>query len=280
MIIEISSGIAGAANLATLTGNFRFHPEFRSQHLPDDRNVLVYLPPGYEESEDRYPVLYFHDGQNVFDAETAFGGVEWRADETAEGLIQEGAIRPIIMVGIYNAGASRIHEYTPTCGPQGHSDGKAALYSRMIVEELKPFIDAEYRTLAGPENTGMAGSSLGGLVTLYIGVSRPDVFGRLAVMSPSIWWDHGVILQIVRDLTPHPRLGELRPRIWLDMGTEEGGRPKTMLRDARMLRDLLKKKGWLEGESLAYHEEAGAGHSEDAWANRLHHVLKFLFGNN
>ena len=263
----------------TLTGNFRFHVDFHSQYLPDDRHVIVYLPPDYEFALDRrYPVLYFHDGQNVFDADTSFGGVEWRADETAEALIREGEIVPLIMVGIYNAGTSRIHEYTPTCGPFGSSDGKASLYARMIFEELKPFIDGEYRTLEGPEYNGMAGSSLGGLVTLYIGMSRPDVFGKLAVMSPSVWWDHGAILQIVHDLSPPRNYPRPRPRIWLDMGTEEGARPRRMVRDARMLRDLLVKRGWKLEEDLIYFEDEGAGHHEGAWANRMAPMLRFLFG--
>lgn len=263
----------------TLTGNFRYHQGFHSQYLPDDRDVIVYLPPDYESAPDRrYPVLYFHDGQNVFDSDTSFGGVEWRADETAEAMIHEGAIVPIIMVGIYNTGVSRIHEYTPSSGPFGSSEGKASLYGCMILEELKPFIDGEYRTLQGPENTGMAGSSLGGLVTLYIGLSRPDVFGKLAVMSPSVWWDHGVILQIIHDLSlPHPG-DRKRAKIWLDMGTEEGARPKRMVRDARMLRDLMVKKGWRLNRDIVYHEDEGATHHEGAWANRLPFALQFLFG--
>lgn len=262
----------------TLSGNFRYHHNFHSQYLPDDRHVIVYLPPDYDSAPGRhYPVLYLHDGQNVFDSATAFGGSEWRADETAQVLIHEGAIRPLIMVGIYNTGTSRIHEYTPTCGPFGTSDGKGSLYGCMILEELMPFIESRYRVLTGPSNTGMAGSSLGGLVTLYIGLSHPDVFGRLGVLSPSIWWDHGVILQIVQDLAPrlakHPKA-----KIWLDMGTEEGARPRRMVRDARMLRDLLLKRGWELDHNLTYFEDQGAGHNEGAWARRLPMIFRFLFG--
>ena len=265
--------------LSTLNGNFRFHPQFQSQFLADNRDVIVYLPPDYDSAPGRrYPVLYFHDGQNVFDAHTSFGGVEWGADETADALTNEGAITPLIMVGIYNTGVSRIHEYTPSSGPHGHSEGRAGWYGKMILEELVPFIDSEYRTLGGPKNTGMAGSSLGGLVTLYIGLSRPDVFGKLAVMSPSVWWDHGVILEIIRDLYPTRREMN-RPKIWLDMGTEEGSRPKRTLKDARMLRDLLVKRGWRLEDDMIYIEDEGAGHNESAWASRLPFVFRFLFGN-
>ena len=147
---------------------------------------MVYLPPGYVEDTGRtYPVLYMHDGQNLFDPATAFGGNEWRLDDTAEELIERGAIEPLIIVGIYNTGEQRIHEYTPTTDPK-LGGGKADLYGKMLVEEVKPFIEKTYRTLPGPENTGMGGSSLGGLVTLHLGIQYPQVFGKLAVLSPSV----------------------------------------------------------------------------------------------
>ena len=123
------------------------------------------MPPDYErDTHHRYPVLYMHDGQNLFDSSTAFGGNEWRLDDTAEELIERGAIEPLIIVGIYNTGEQRIHEYTPTADAK-LGGGKADLYGRMLVEEVRPFIDGTYRTLRGAENTGLGGSSLGGLVT-------------------------------------------------------------------------------------------------------------------
>jgi predicted alpha/beta superfamily hydrolase len=144
----------------------------------------------------------------------------------------------------------------------------------MIIDELKPFIDSEYRTLDTPENTALGGSSLGGLVTLYIGLRHPEIFGKLAAMSPSVWWRYGAILRMIRDNPVH---GE-RPRIWLDIGTAEGQRPGRILRDVRLLRDLLVRKGWREGVDLAYYEDEGAYHNESAWAGRMPHVLRFLFG--
>ncbi|MEK7833277.1 MAG: alpha/beta hydrolase-fold protein, partial [Acidobacteriota bacterium] len=142
----------------TLTGEFRHHSKLHSTFLAHDRDVVVYLPPGYQDENKRFPVFYLHDGQNVFDAATAFNGVEWGMDETAQRLILSGRIEPLIIVAIYNTGADRIDEYTPTIDPRQKRGGKADLYGRFLIEELKPFIDRNYRTLAGPEFTGLGGS--------------------------------------------------------------------------------------------------------------------------
>ena len=260
----------------TLTGEFRTHKSFHSQFLASDRDILVYLPPGYEtEKKRRYPVLYLHDGQNLFDGATSFiKGAEWQMDETAEALIAEKAVEPLIIVGIYNAGKDRIDEYTPTPDPK-YKGGKADAYGRMLVEELKPFIDAHYRTLRGAKQTGLGGSSLGGLVSLYLALKYPTVFGKVAVFSPSVWWDKRVILREVEILKKRPRL-----RIWLDTGTKEG-RDETeaaeTTADARRLRDALKEKGWKEGKDLQYFEAVGAEHNERAWQQRVGPMLKFLF---
>lgn len=254
----------------TLTGNFRKHEAFSSAFLEAPRDVLVYLPPGYDEDhERRYPVLYMHDGQNLFDGATSFvPGEEWHVDETAEAMIREGQIEPLIIVAIYNTGEARIEEYTPS-RDRKHGGGKADLYGRLLVEELKPFIDARYRTLTGSANTGLGGSSLGGLVTLYLGLRYPGEFGRLAVMSPSTWWDRRMIIRYVCSLEEKPQT-----RIWLDIGTGEG---KVAHRDALRLRDSLVARGWQSGVDLAFHEEEGAPHSEAAWARRVGSVLRFLF---
>jgi predicted alpha/beta superfamily hydrolase len=219
--------------------------------------------------ERRFSVLYMHDGQNLFDPETSFiRGQHWRMGETADALIESGAIEPLIIVGIYNTGERRIDEYTPFPDSRlggGHADA----YGRMLVEELKPFIDTQYRTLAGPETCGMGGSSLGGLVTLYLGLRYPRVFSRLAVISPAIWWRRRAILKTVAALRQRPEL-----RIWLDMGTKES---KRAVLDARALRDELVKRGWQLGENLAYCEVEGAEHTESAWAQRVGPMLRFLF---
>src|SRR6266481_6575239 len=160
----------------TLTGNIKRHRGFRSKILGNRRDVLVYLPPGYRRfSRQRYPVLYLQDGQNVFDAATSFAGVEWGVDETAERLVRTKIIEPLIIVAVANMGEDRVHEYTPTPGVieakgrrKKRSRGLARLYGYFLMEELKPFIDRNYRTRRGPTFTGLGGSSLGGLVTLAI----------------------------------------------------------------------------------------------------------------
>jgi predicted alpha/beta superfamily hydrolase len=209
------------------------------------------------------------DGQNLFDPETSFiKGNYWRMGETADALTAAKAVEPLIIVGIYNAGVKRIHEYTPGQDPRlggGHADA----YGRMLVEELKPFIDAQYRTLPGAENSAMGGASLGGLVTLYLGLRYPHVFSRLAVMSPSVWWRRRAILRTIAALPGKPEL-----RIWLDIGSQESARA---VPDARALRDSLIKKGWELGEDLAYSEAENAEHTESAWAQRTGPMLKFLF---
>ncbi|MBA2431241.1 MAG: hypothetical protein H0V56_03905, partial [Chthoniobacterales bacterium] len=152
----------------TLTGNIHAHAAFPSKILGNKRDVLVYLPPGYRRSRTRrYPVLYLHDGQNVFDAATSFGGVEWGADETAQRLVNEELIEPLIIVAVANTGPDRIHEYAPSrgqleSGKRKRSKGLLRHYGRFLINELKPFIDARYRTLTEAQYTGLGGSSLGG----------------------------------------------------------------------------------------------------------------------
>ena len=254
----------------TLTGDFARHPRFRSRFLPSDHTLIVYRPPGYrDDAVRRYPVLYLQDGQNVFDRATSSTGAEWSVDETAQRLIESGAIEPLIIVGIYHAGHGRIDEYTPTRDPKKNMGGKGDGYARMLVQEIKPFIDRRYRTLRSASNTGLGGSSLGGLLTLHLGLRFPTVFNRLAVLSPSVWWNDREIVRTVEALTAKPPL-----RIWLDSGTGEGDE---VARDARMLRDALVRKGWVEGQDLTYLEAEGGGHNEQSWATRVEGVLRFLF---
>ncbi len=277
MLIHISLfySIARAQDGHTLTGEFRTHKNFHSRYLTSDRDVLVYLPPGYDaDKRRRYPVLYLHDGQNLFDGATSFiKGAEWEVDETAQRLITAGHIEPLIIVGVYNAGKDRVEEYTPTVDARHKVGGKADQYGRMLVEELKPFIDSEYRTRPDAKHTGLGGSSLGGLVSLYLAFKYPQTFGRVIVASPSVWWDERMILREVEALKKRPHL-----RIWLDMGTKEGGNEAEEHRqNARALRDALVRKGWKEGSDLKYFEAEGAEHNERSWAARVEPMLKFLF---
>jgi predicted alpha/beta superfamily hydrolase len=259
----------------TLTGNIQTHSGFRSKIFANRRDVLVYLPRGYRRfSRVRYPVLYLHDGQNVFDAATSFAGVEWGVDETAQRLIRKNLIEPLIIVAVANTGEERIHEYAPTRGVidtsakrKKRSRGLAKNYGRFLIEELKPFIDKKYRTRREPEFTGLGGSSLGGLLTLSLGLWFSNVFQRLVVMSPSVWWDDQVILKMVEQLDD-----KLPLKMWLDTGTHEPGWER-----ARLLRDALVEKGWKLFDDLQYTELEGGDHSEGAWSTRVDPALRFLF---
>jgi predicted alpha/beta superfamily hydrolase len=262
------------AQTHTLTGKIKRHRGFRSKILGNRRDVLVYLPRGYRRfSRLRYPVLYLQDGQNIFDAATAFGHVEWGVDETAERLIQKKRIEPLIIVAIANTGKDRIHEYAPTSGvidsanPKTRSKGLAREYGRFLIEELKPYIDNRYRTKREAEFTGLGGSSGGALLTLSLGLWFPNVFRRLILMSPSVWWDDQVIVRMVAELDE-----KLPLKIWLDTGTVEDG-----WEDARTLGEALIEKGWRLYDDLHYMEIEGGEHSEGAWAARVDPALRFLF---
>jgi predicted alpha/beta superfamily hydrolase len=273
--VSLSPEPRSRSRVHTRHGLIRCHRRFPSAFASHRRDVLVYLPPGYRQARDRhYPVLYFQDGQNIFDAATAFAGVEWDVDETAERLARAGVIEPHVIVAVANT-PDRVSEYTPVPDPaRGGIGGGAETYARFLIHELKPFIDARYRTLKGPESTGIAGSSLGGLVALYLGWAHPETFSRLGLVSPSVGWCDQYMLRLIRRL-PRPRA-----RIWLDIGTAEGPTPafaRRVVAQVRALRRELQRAGFVRGEDLAYHEASGAGHHEAAWAARVEPMLRFLF---
>ena len=247
--------------------NFHFH----SKILPEDRTISVHLPIEYaREPERRFPVLYLQDGQNLFDNRTAYvPGHTWRAGTTADSMAATGAAEPLILVGIGNTGLRRMAEYTPTRDAR-MGGGEGDRYGRLLVEELKPWVDARYRTEPEAARTGLGGSSLGGLISLYLGLKYPDVFTRLAVLSPSLWWDQRSILAYVAEAArPKPPL-----RIWLDIGTAEG---LQHVQDTELLAERLVGLGWREGKDLAVTMVEGGLHTEDAWADRLERVLGFLY---
>ncbi len=188
-----------------------------------------------------------------------------------EELLAAGSIQPLIVVGVYNAGDRRLEEYSPTRNRQGIGGG-AKRFGRFMVESLKPLVDAEYRTLPGPETTGLGGSSMGGLVSLYLGMRHPAVFGNVIVMSPSLWWANHAILRPARRMQ-----NKWNQRIWLDIGTAEGDTPDSFVRDARVLRSILLQGGWTLGENLRFVEDEGAGHDEKAWGRRIRDALAFLY---
>ncbi len=250
------------------SSRLELHPGFHSQFLPDDRNVIVYLPPNYDQQDRRYPVLYMHDGQNLFDPETSFvRGRTWQFGEHTDQLILAGEIEPLIVVGIYNT-PRRLEEYTHA-RDRRMGGGEAHKYGQLLVEELKPQIDGLYRTLIDEANTGMGGSSLGGLVSLFLGLEHAETFGKLAVMSPSIWWNHKSILGYVNEYDGPPW-----PKIWLDVGDGEGRRVHA---DVDLLYQRLKTNGWKPEVNIHYQLAVGGTHDEAAWAARVGDMLRFLF---
>jgi predicted alpha/beta superfamily hydrolase len=250
--------------------DLRKHPGFRSRFLRNERDLVVYLPPGYDQMYGRtFPVLYLHDGQNLFDGATSYiPGMDWHVGQTADQCITAGRVEPLIIVGIYNTGKARIREYTPTRVPK-LGGGRADRYAKFLIEELKPFMEREYRTLPGPEYTGIGGSSLGGLVSLYLGLKLPHVFGKLAALSPSVWWNQRVMFRFAAAAQVYTR-----PRIWLDIGTREGPR---IVQDVEQFRDVLLQKGWQLDNDLHYECVEGAEHNEAAWAQRVAPFLQFLY---
>ena len=315
------------------------------------RDVRVWLPPGYDASGRRYPVLYLHDGERAFGTQS---GGEWGMDEAATALVEAGAIEPLVIVGVASSDR-RTDDYTPTrrtwrrplprTGPPtaggergaitgtfaaGPADslvvalregavvfdppetdvwlvaepdgeggyripgtdvtlapvlddggavpafvatrpdagGLADAYGAYLVDVVKPLVDARYRTLPDAAHTGVGGVSLGGLVTVHLGLTRPDVFGRLLVASPSVWWDEGVILRRVAEAEPRPE-----QRVWVDIGGDEGG---TMVPQARELAELLVATGWAD-DRVRFVLDEGAGHEWGAWRARAPDMLRFLF---
>ncbi|HXU30604.1 MAG TPA: alpha/beta hydrolase-fold protein [Thermoanaerobaculia bacterium] len=255
-------------------GTIRRHPAFPSKFLAP-RDVQVYLPPGYDrEPRRRYPVLYLHDGQNVFDG--AERGMEWQADETAEALISAGRVAPVILVAVHNTEA-RTDEYTPRQverklpdGTVEKEGGKAPLYARFLIEELKPFIDRTYRTRRAGVDTAVGGASFGGLVSLWLALEHPKTFGAALAVSPAAVWDDNALVRQAEALRVKPPI-----RVWVDIGTREGD---DYVAAVHRLRDALQKKGWKPGADLQFVEQEGGQHDEISWASRVEGMLLFLYG--
>ena len=263
-----------------VTGELRLHRDMRSGSddglLP--RSVSVWLPPGYDHrlhAARRYPVLYMHDGQNVFDPASAFLGREWHADEVATEMIRRGWVEPMIIVGIWNT-PDRVADYTPDQDLQeARGDGKphgrgghGERYLRWIVNDLKPFIDATYRTRPGRETTAMMGSSLGGIISLAAAERNPEVFGCVAAVSPSLWWNAGSVIGRWKARAPD------LCRLWVDMGDRERA-------------GLVEALGQFEAAAspalgARLHAEVipGGRHDEPSWSARLGRILTFLFAES
>jgi predicted alpha/beta superfamily hydrolase len=271
----------------TVTGRVVVWPALESPQLGGARDISVYLPPSLASrwkagadglgdpgapGDRAYPVVYFHDGQNVFDARTSFAG-EWHADETLQTLAGEGL--EAIAVAIPN-GPARMDEYNPWVsqvdwrGRSAKMGGKGDAYLAWLVDTIKPLIDQSFPTRSDRAATGLIGSSMGGFISLYGLIAHPKVFGLAGVLSASIGWSRYKILALIDE-------GKLPPvRIHLDMGGREW---RGMTADARRLRDVLIAKGWVKGLDLHYVEERYAIHREDAWARRLPDALRFLLAD-
>jgi predicted alpha/beta superfamily hydrolase len=260
---------------ASLSGNIEKISNFESKVLGNKRGLIVYLPPQYEAEPNRkFPVLYMHDGQNIFDGMTSYiPNQEWRADEAAESLIRAGLIEPIIIVGIDNAGADRGNEYLPTKIKMGRDEmgGRADEYGKMLATEIMPFINAKYRTKTGAANTGLCGSSFGGVITCYLGIKHPDQFGKLGIVSPSVWVDNRVLLSMVKPVDRKAK----KPKVWIDMGGKEGFKS---MQDAEDLYSTYVKAGWKPRSEVVFALEPNAEHNELAWSRRIQSILIYLFG--
>lgn len=246
----------------TVAGTLRVLPGLQSPQLKRQRDILAYLPRSYDAGNRRYPVVYMQDGQNLFDAATSFAG-EWRVDETLEAAEPEVEV---IVVAIPNAGEQRCDEYSPWEDPES-GGGSGDAYLDFVVHTVKPRVDAAFRTLPGREHTGIAGSSMGGLISLYALFHHRDTFGFAGAMSPSLWFAERAIFPLVQSAPVPPG------RLYLDVGTGEGAEA---LADARRMHRLLLSRGFRAGETLRYREDPGAGHTEAAWGARLEDALRFL----
>lgn len=233
-----------------------------SPQLRNRRYVDVYLPDSYDDGRRRYPVVYMQDGQNLSDPAIAFAGNTWRLDEGLPWLAARG-IEPIV-VGIHNTPA-RLAEYSPFSDAK-HGGGDGDRYARFLMDTLKPRIDASYRTRRDRDATVVAGSSMGGLISIFLFFRRPSPFGRVAAISPSIWFGGRGILEFVAAAR------QVRGRVYLDTGTSEGA---STLANTRLLSRLLRRKGYRR-DSLRYLEAEGHQHREADWAWRLPQALEFL----
>lgn len=241
-----------------IAGKVRYHKNFYSKFLDNDRDIIVWLPPSYNKmNEKRFPVLYMHDGQNIMDPETSFAGVDWQADETAARLIKDNKIEEIIIVGIYNT-KDRLEEYSDS--------ERGNLYMQFIIKELKTFIDSSYRTLTDKNNSALMGSSMGGLISFLIAWKYEDIFAKAACLSSSFYYNDEKAIKMVKEYTGKKK----EIKLYIDHG--EDGLPR-----GQKMFGVLTEKGYVIGTDIDYFYDPGAQHNEAAWAARLARPLIFLF---
>jgi predicted alpha/beta superfamily hydrolase len=285
--IAARGGDHGIAIGPGVVGDLRLH-ELTSRVFENRRTLRVLVPRGYDAPENRdrrYPVLYLNDGQNLFDSATStFNPMEWRVDESVDSLVAAGAIPPLIVVGIDNAGrGGRFHEYFPYVDAYltpPDPDPQGRRYPEFLVDEVIPFIESRYRTMPGPAMRGLGGSSAGALAALYTAVARPGMFGRLLIESPSIYVDDARILREAESV------GEWPARLYVGAGTNEGGQPECptdapdepeLVADVRRLERVLAGAG-VHPTRIHVEITPCGEHHEGAWAARLPTALSFLYG--
>lgn len=258
----------------TVVGEVLVYRGLLSPQLGNKRDIVVYLPPSYRKTSRHYPVLYMHDGQNLFDDATSFVG-EWQVDESMERLAQEGI--EVIVVGIPNLGVERLNEYSPFRDPR-HGGGKGQKYLRFLIETVKPLIDGEFRTLSGREHTGVMGSSMGGLISLSAYYYHPEVFGKAGVVSPAFWIADGAVYSFVEQAP------QLPGRLYMDVGFREITLSHVSswryLEGVRRMHRLLTQKGWQPGQDYLYLEDKDGVHNERHWARRFPHIMRFLYDSD
>ncbi len=247
-----------------ITGIVRYHRGLRTNDLPNPRDVIILLPPSYEKEKTKhYPVLYMHDGQNIIDPTTSFGGFDWRIDEVVDSLLKKNRIEEIIVVGIYNS-KDRELEYSDT------KLGRA--YVEFVIHTLKPLIDSTYRTKPQPEHTGVMGSSMGGLISFLFAWWHPEVFSKAGCLSSAFLVDSNKILKEVKMYSG----SKMKVHIYLDNGSV--GLEARLKPGYDEMITLLKEKGYTKGKDLEYFYDEGAEHNERAWARRVWRPLVFMFG--
>lgn len=226
--------------------------------------VWLYLPPNYESSSERYPVIYMHDAQNLFDNTTSFVG-EWGVDETLNDLYKNTG-KGFIVIGIENGGEKRIEEYTPWKNEK-YGGGKGAIYIKFIAKKLKPFIDQNYRTKHVANQTAIIGSSLGGLISFYGGLEYPDVFGKVGALSTSFWFSNKVI-----DFAKE-KGKQTQTKLYLLIGEKEVA---TMIHDTLNMEKLLIELGFPK-ENIKSKVAVGGQHKESFWRAEFLETVKFLY---
>jgi predicted alpha/beta superfamily hydrolase len=280
-VVQAGETVDVYPHFVTVKGRYLRLDAVRSTVLGNSRGVWLYLPPSFDENpEARYPVVYMHDGQNLFDPRYAFGGRTWQVPQTLDAGIESldptASLPEVVVIAPENT-ARRVYEYTPSKSsePSYSDSGGGDLYLRFLVEELMPQMSGlevpvklKGRLVTDPAKTTLAGSSLGGLITAYAGVKRPDVFGRLGVFSPSTWWDGRFIIGQVAASTAKPGL------VYVDSG--DSGPSGDDWRNTADLVKTYRSLGFRDGSNLQYVLEPGGTHNEDAWARRLPAALRFL----